>query len=228
MPFFELGSLTWRGIACGSKLARWLASSTVQSGIIRDPYRWWTVTLESLSHNGTSFSELGILVSERDCLWFEAGGWLASSTVQSEPRMIVQPAHEEGLVYSWAPAISEGSLLFRGGPLSWLLVGDFLLRLRVLTSSHQKVLYPRVGRQCMYKLCKSDRMSRCCDRECTSEASCFGGHGHASGCNVVGAPTEKRATRYATTLSSFARPDRSASDMELNKLRIRLLASRRI
>ena len=44
-----------------------------------------------------------------------------------------------------------------------------------------------------------------------------------------GPPTsEKRATRYAAIASSFAKQGRSASDMELNELRIRLLASRRV
>jgi hypothetical protein len=37
------------------------------------PYRWWAMTPEPLLHNGVSYSELGALESERDCLWAEAG-----------------------------------------------------------------------------------------------------------------------------------------------------------
>ena len=62
--------------------------SHVSSGIIRDSYRWWTVTSEPLLHNGMSFSELDVLDSERDCLWVEAGSWLATSTGQSEPCLL--------------------------------------------------------------------------------------------------------------------------------------------
>ena len=50
----------------------WLTNH-VCFGIICDSYRWWTVTFEPLLHDGMSFSELGVLDSERDCLWVEAG-----------------------------------------------------------------------------------------------------------------------------------------------------------
>ena len=78
MSFSELSVLDLEmGLTVGrSWPVGWLPaqcrSSHVCSGIIHDSYRWWTVTSVSLLHNGMSFFELGVVDSERDCLWVEA------------------------------------------------------------------------------------------------------------------------------------------------------------